>query len=673
MKQSSSYSWTDYGDDLVKAVMPWIVFAALALIVFILAIVIRFLKAICCKSAVKVRGERTLNTCVGISVIITFLSMGCCGYIIHYSDGFYQSYMQLQCTAGRIPYALLEGNLDYQWIGLATAKEDLDYIIDVLNEKYDSLTRALWDDTEWLQSDQSDFQSALDLYYSNFSSSKVSSPDPYEQDDVRLDYIEDLGDQYTQGTWTFKINQEYTSTITPIDTYIYGFKQVDLASIGQIGNVVDEINSADDSIQKFIDGNKEVNDNIKTWIRDNHTTAKQGWRGFTLAFVLIAWFICIGILITVSSKALNKPKLAHGLCCYWMCTGFISVLGFVLSIGFLSIGIVSNDSCGLIDSLLDPSGLKKYDVVVPDYIYDYMNVCLNEGGDLDAFLGLNETFQGYAELIDQEEFIYNDLGISYSLANFQSIKDNSAEINKLKGYKDIVDESDNLTPEFNLAELNKFTDASNQDNYLGNCSELMYDQWVFLVSGCGTKEIISPGNPQNRIGQSSCLVISSWNTGNLNSRYSSFLTCTFSNSLGNYLTNIEAYQQSLKNFQTSVDGLAARLTAGLNEVNDTISQAVNHLVEQRTSIHDYFFNSDQLGQVYVKVFGDEGLLKMLNCKFVRNYMKTLKKSFCDNARESIYQVFIFIFVLSFFLVMLEFVNLYLSRALLKPEERESLT
>jgi hypothetical protein len=100
---------------------------------------------------------------------------------------------------------------------------------------------------------------------------------------------------------------------------------------------------------------------------------------------------------------------------------------------------------------------------------------------------------------------------------------------------------------------------------------------------------------------------------------------------------------------------------------------VNHLVQQRVNIHNYFFDPDQLGQVYDKVLGDEGLVKMLNCKFVRKYMKTLKKSFCDNARESIYQVFIFIFVLSFFLIMLEFVNLYLSRALLKPEERESLT
>lgn len=673
MKQSSSYSWTDYGDDIVKAVMPWIVFAALALVIFIFAIIIRFFKALCCKSAVKVRGEKTLNSCVGMSVIITFLSMGCCGYIIHYSDGFYQSYMQLQCTAGRIPYALLEGNLGYQWIGLATAKEDLDYLIDILNTKYETLTKALWDDTDWLQTDQSDFQSTLDLYYSNFSSSKAKSPDPYDTDDVSLDYIDDLGDQFSQGTWTYMINQEFTSTISPIDTYIYGFKQADLASIGQIGTVVKEINSADKSIQQFIDGNKEVNDNIKTWIRDNHSTAKDGWRGFTLVFVLIGWFICVGILVTVTAKALNKPKFAHGLCCYWMCTGFISVIGFILSIGFLSIGIVSNDSCGLIDSLLDPSGLKKYDVVIPDYIYDYMNVCMNEGGDLNIILGLNETFQGYSELIKQEEYIYNDLGISYSLADFQSIKANSAQITKLKTYKDIVNEDDNLTPEFNLAELNKFTDASNQGNYLGNCSELMYDQWVFLNSNCGSKEIISPANPQYRIGQSSCLVISNWETASLNSRYSSFLTCTLSNSLGNYLKNIEAYQKSLKDFQSSVDGLASRLVVGLNEVNNTINQSVNHLVQQRVNIHNYFFDPDQLGQVYDKVLGDEGLVKMLNCKFVRKYMKTLKKSFCDNARESIYQVFIFIFVLSFFLIMLEFVNLYLSRALLKPEERESLT
>jgi hypothetical protein len=389
--------------------------------------------------------------------------------------------------------------------------------------------------------------------------------------------------------------------------------------------------------------------------------------------LFIGWFICVGILITVSAQALNKPKLSHGLCCYWVFSGLLAVIGFVLCISLLSFGIVSNDSCGLIDSLLDPEGLKEYDVVVPDYIYEYMNVCLNEGGDLYIQLKLNETFEDYTELIDQEEYIYKELGITPELADFSSMTENFDQVKKLETYSDIVDEDQQLTPEFNLQELNKYSDSSVSGNYMGNCSRKLFDQWVFVASKCGNKPIVPPNNPKINLGQSACLVIESWNDLTVSSRYSSYLDCTLRNSLGDYLENLQKYQTSLQDFQSSVDSLALDLQEGLIKVNNSINSSVDHLLIQREKIHKYFFDDDQLGVVYDKVLGSRGLVKALNCAFVRSYMKTLKKSMCDNTRESIYQVFIFMFVLSFLFILLEFTNLYLSKALLKPEERPSLS
>jgi hypothetical protein len=242
MKQSSSYDWNDYAHDLIKTVMPWIVFAALALLIFIFATLIRCFIAVCCKRKILARSDRIRNIFVAFSAIVTFLAMGCCGYIIHYSDSAYQSYMQLQCSAGRIPYCLLNGNDNYNWIGLATAKDDLDYIVGVLNDKYAILTNALWDDTDWLESDTKDFQSVLNDYYSDFSDSKADSPNPYSSGKVKLNYIENLGGTSTSGTYTYQINQEYLESISPIDLTIYTFKEADLSTISQTGRIVKEIN-----------------------------------------------------------------------------------------------------------------------------------------------------------------------------------------------------------------------------------------------------------------------------------------------------------------------------------------------------------------------------------------------------------------------------------------------
>lgn len=667
MKTSSSYSWSDYAESLLDAVIPWIAFACLALLIFILAIIIRFIKAVCCKSKVKLRSDMIKNICVGFFFIVTFLSMGCCAYIIHYADSTYQSYMQLQCTSGRIPYGLLNGNLKENWLGLSRAHDDLNRLVDIIETNYTILTQVLWDDTNWLETAPNDFSNALNRYFNNYSDSKVASPNPLGSSNVELSYINNLGGPNKINTYTYAINTEYNTRIYSSYLVFSEFKAADIYSTTQIDTVIDGINSAQKSLDQFIKGNKEVNDNIESWIVDNRKDAKDGWRIFSLVHVLIGWFICVGTLVTISAQALNKPKLANGLCCYWVFAGLFSVFGFILCTALLSFGIVSNDSCGLIGSLMTPDGLKDYTVIVPDYIYEYMNICLNGDGDIDAVLGLNETFEDYAQLLKAEDYIYTQLGINSELEDFESISTNWEQIQDLWTYKDIVSGDDQDTPEYNLNEFNKFSDSSADGSYQSTCTTKTLDQWVFNSTQCSRK-IVSPLDPLNQQGLSSCLIIPQWSTASLSSRYQNYLKCTYNNSLGGVYENILAYQSALSLFQASVNTLAGKLTGGLQQVNNTIVVSAQNLISQRNSIHSYYYSPDQLGEIYELVYGDEGLIGTLNCKFIRNYAKTLKKSVCDNCRESIYGVFIFVFVLSFLMILLEFSGLYLSRALLKPDE-----
>jgi hypothetical protein len=667
MKSTNSYTWEDYGRDILNTAMPWIAFACLAFLILILAILIRCIKSLCFVRKIKERGDFFRNLAVVFSFLVTFLALGCCGFIIHYVDAAFQSYMQLQCAAGRIPYQLLNGNPNKQWQGLSTTRQLVTNLSEMVGNQFAPETQQLWANTDWLTNANNDFSSNLYEFYNTYSNVTVMSPNPMNSTDVPLKYTTNLGPPGNGKSFTGEIENEYMSKVYQILGTMEQLKVGSLIASEDVKEVVGGLNSAVGEIDEFIKGSNKVKSDLDSWLVDNHSTVKAYWRGFTIGIVVWGWFICLGVLITVSAQALNKPKLANFLCCYWLAAGISAVLGFVLTVFVLSAGILSDDSCGLMGQLLTSQGLATYTLIIPEYYYKYINTCLNENGDINNILQIAANLSAINSIYNAAQGLQT-MNITPGLADFQSIAANQQQINLLSTYKDIYASgvAENSTADFNLNQLNLYTNSEENLSYQDYCvGNYTVDMWSY--QNCPAEYIlVDPIFPTQNLGNKSCLVVGNWTGEQVSQRYAEFLDCNHSTAVGDYVQTIGAYQSAIRGFITEISNVGAEMTDGLAQVNRTITQNVNNAVVQNGKIQGYIA-PDAMGQIIVE---ENSLLAGINCSFARPLAVTLKKSFCNNSKESMYQVFVYLFILSFLMILLEFVNLYLSRALLKREAYE---
>lgn len=665
MRSDNSYSWDDYGNDIIKASMPWVAFAALAFGIFILAVVIKCISCMCCKNRVKHRGDFIRNLCVFLSFLVTFLGLTCCAFIIHFSDSFYQGYQQVQCSAGRIPYVLGKGNLNFKWMGLDSASDNITYMRDFIKNNYTECTNQLWENTDWILNMPANFYTLTFDYYNDYRTLQVPNPNFNNNTDIMLSYISNLGPPGFASTNIGLISEEYNNTFEEVTFIFVALKVGTLAIEQETGSVLIGLNEAQKDVKTFKDGNNDVKDQIDNWIVDNKDNAMQGWRAFTMGIILWGWFICIGVLLTVSAQALNKPNMASGLCFFWIFAGIFSLIGFVACIFLISIGIVSEDSCGLLEELFTEKGLKEYTEVIPSDISDYMNACLNENGNIDKYFNLNETLSAFNATYKY----YNELltlPINEEMKNFTSITENQEMINSLLTFINIEapDVSIQDTSSYNLNELNKYTNNYTEESYQVNCTGSSSDLWVFISSNCGSYKYINSNITNENFGKMSCLVIFEWSESSVDSRYNGSLTCPKEN----FLDNLIKTQQALLNFGKGVASVFTKLNSSFPQFQDSVNEYVNNLIPLNNNTINYFNDDNQLGPFYKMIYGPDGILNALNCSFAHPYSRTIHKAVCTNSVQSMYQIFVYIFILSFLMLALEIINLYLSKALMRRDE-----
>ena len=362
-----------------------------------------------------------------------------------------------------------------------------------------------------------------------------------------------------------------------------------------------------------------------------------------------------------------KPFIANGLCCFWLFTGMIAVVGFLASAGTLAVGLITNDSCGLFNDLFTTQGVNTYNIIIPGNVSVYINTCLNGNGDVASLINLNQ-FLNLIQMMSYDNLTLANNPASIALGDFSSMNDNKAKVKFPIDYNKVVDSSvaEIFTPAYNLAMLNSYTNNKNSPSYQGNCSTYTLDVWVFAEDFCDNSHpyIPSSDNPTEQIGRPACLVIEEWTTNEVNQRYNPYLTCK-----GNYTKYIEAYQDSLFEFQYTTDDLYSQINIGLEVVNSTIYDYVYKIIAQNQKIQNYFTSPDQELLLMNAVLDSKtGLYNGLNCSYIHEYSLSLQESMCTNSLENTYEVFIFVFLLSFLMLVLELINLYLSRALLKGEE-----
>lgn len=668
MKDGNSYSWGDYANDIIQASMPWIAFAGLALLAFIIVIVAQCVTSICCKNKIKKRGELFRNICTLSSFVLTFLALGCCAYVLHYSDAFYESFQQTQCSAGRIPYVIENGNLGYKWMGLEAIYENTTYIRDFLKSDYANYTNSLWQNTDWITLLPLNFYFLITQYYANYTLIQVPSPNFNSSSSISLNYIYNLGPPSSSSTQTGLIFEEYKDTFGEVLIIIYALKNLTLEAEKETGTIILGLNEAEKDIKQFRKGNNEVMGHIDDWIINNQDTVRDSWKGFTMVIVIWGWLIGIGAILTIASQALDTPRLAKGLCAFWIFTGLFSIIGFVLCIALLSAGIVTVDTCGLLDELFTKEGLEEYSDIIPDEIVDYLNACLNENGNIDKYFSLNQTLSIFSQT-EQYYLDLQNLTISSSMSNFTSITENQQNINSLLNYIDIEasDVSKQDTSSYNLNELNKYANNYTENTYQTDCTKYTSDLWVFNTINCAGYPYINSTITDENLGKKCCLVIFEWTEKSVKSRYSPYLSCANENILDNLINT----QTALLNFGNSVNTVFKELNQSLPLIQENINILVNNLIPLNEKINLYFTDPNQLGEFYSMIYGPSGFLNGLNCSFAYHYSRTLRSTVCDNTLESMYQIYVYIFVLSFLLLIMEFMSFYLGKTL--PLSDESIT
>lgn len=666
MTHNNSYHWEDYEYDIVHAALPWIAFAILAFVLLIVAIVFRFLRCMCCKQQIKQRGRCIKLTCVTLAFIITLLSLLACSFIIYYSDQTFQSIQQVQCAAGKFPYVLKRGDMDKGWGGMDHIEECSNNVSEVIEGNYNQSTLKLWTGTQWLE--DSAFSDKLQAYYEKFDGDTVISSYPYAKREISTQYTSNLGPLSNNESETGKIYLEYSEKILPIVNYMQEIKVITLGIQRNLKEVISYTKNVNQEIKGYKNGTDQVDSNVDTWIIDYMPQIKESWRGFTFWVVVWGWFICIGVLITVYSQAMGKHAIAHGLCCFWLFAGIVAVIGFLATAGILAVGLVTRDSCELIDNLFTKDGMAKYDLIIPEDLVPVTNSCILDNGNLIPVLNLTDFLLAF-QTISDDYSSSTPLIAPKNLSHFASMDENFNQISEPINYSNVPNASVSFDDkvDYNLNDLNKFTNNYTAGSYQYTCEEEFSDYWVVNKSKCGNYPYTQPDSPDVRFGEKTCLLVQDWSAGNINARYKK-INCSYETALGDYSETIEGYTSSIQDFIDSVDSLYSKMRKDLVQVNETLTTLVSNLKDLHKNVELYLNSPEQILYLMEATVGKKGFSYSLNCSLIRSYKTEIKKSMCDNSLENAYQVFIFVFLLSFLMLLIELVNLYLSRALLKGLE-----
>ncbi|OMJ74796.1 hypothetical protein SteCoe_26212 [Stentor coeruleus] len=605
--------------------------------------------------------------CIVMLMIFTIISMIFCSILIYYSDQNYQSLQQVQCATGRIPYTMLNGNYIKNWIGLKKSLENCLKISLVLENYYENSTQTLWLGTEkWLT--PIFFPSVLYKYYTSFKDKKVTNPNPLAKTQVPLDYITNLGPQDINTSYTGIIQLEYEQKLQNIVNIFFELKIVSVSVLDNLDSVLEGYKDLEEKFYMFYDGIKKVDMNIYTWIIDHQELIQSSWCGVAFGIVVWGWFINSGVLLAFYIQIMSKPEFLYGLCCFWVFMGLASVVGFLATTGSLAVGLVVRDSCGLIDDILTTDGIKKYNILIPGDIGNYIDVCLNGNGDLQQTLNLTEFLTVFLIMAETNKTL-NTYNLTSNLANFTSITDSILLLSHPINYINAITSNINIDylPSTNLLELNKYTNAYTNSSYQLSCKNKVYDQWVFSSIDCPDNYLyINNSNPIQNLGLKTCLVIQQWNSANINYRYYEYFnSCTYKSQIGDYIKSIKDLVNAMSKYAKEVDNLYGLLLENMMFINLTLYDLVNELIMVNEKRGNWFSSRYQNYELFESTVGVNGLNGGFYCDYLKDYLSSLKMSICGNSLENVYEVFICLFFLSVFMLLLKFASLCLNRVMLK--------
>jgi len=140
----------------------------------------------CCKktSTIK-RSDLTWPAIIALIMGLGVIGSAVAGLI--FNEKFTIGYNQVQCSAATSLYNFITGvnttsnNITYIFLGVNGANTQLDTIINDFNQTINSLNDN-FQDTQWIDDDETQLQNQIQYIYTNNKNSQVTSPDPSSPD-----------------------------------------------------------------------------------------------------------------------------------------------------------------------------------------------------------------------------------------------------------------------------------------------------------------------------------------------------------------------------------------------------------------------------------------------------------------------------------------------------------
>ena len=440
-----------------------------------------------------------------------------------------------------------------------------------------------------------------------FNSLNITISNPYPNDNSSIIVIDFMKD----------ITNKIESNIKDYENYIIEPYNI-LNSVTDFNKEIKKnknniIKSLDNSVEKILVFKKtfsyfyyDANDKIPQYY---NRFMKFANKLFSFLFI---YFMCIGIVnifsififVTLEFKIIRLPIFF-----FWNIENIIMIITFFFGLIFNLLYLEGKDGRDIISYSLTSYNLNKDGIIFKGEGKKYLNICLNDYGDL----------QNAFELNNEELMIINDLYNYFSLIkknvdSTKELKNIKYEIDYFEKYIKNIENSSFYINDTKkdlkniLNELRKYTDGLYEGNYQLN--KKIYDVWVFNINNCpnGYKYISLNNNYFSN--KKNCLLLTERNTLPFN--YSNILT------KGDYENLDIAFKSFNKTLYLYYENLK-------NSINDKILPIFKEYENNLTEIKDIFYIN--LKKIYTNISNfekysnfinqNDSFFSFVNCRFMK--------------------------------------------------------
>ena len=458
------------------------------------------------------------------------------------------------------------------------------------------------------------------------------------------------------GTTAYQIQLEFNQVIQQAEDII---NDADTSSSGVVkasdtlkttfANVdaaIDNINSAFDTFSDSI---------AEPWMKYQRPLTKYGKLGINIFFGILVGLSVLTIGFTSLFVILNLKCLKIFILIIWNIQVLIMILTFIIGGIFGLLGIIGKDGTNVVHYLTSVENLGSSSPrVIPESVREYVNICLNEDGDLSKTFYLDGTNE-IQQLHQLRENLHSTKANLEKYTSSSAIDNNNDILTKSNLTFTLI--SEDIQTDY-IDELNKNIKECNTDN-----SNEKVENNEKLCGGY-IQTSFSDTLPEDSTKK--CFLFSQWTTQQLKDR---FKNCDTKENIYKFLDNIKSIQEQNSQIIEEIKEMNSELNTQFIDVINFVVKMLDEIDEKLIIPANQVL--DQIGGDPKKNF----VATLINCHFLGDHTKMIYTHIHDGLGKSFYNFAIIIETIScatalgvcFLIIVLNRYNKVYSEE--KPKER----